>query len=378
MNTAFAQGSSDSSRACRIKGQDNIVATLPLRHSRKFSVGDNAFDRPDAAVAVPDTGVSVQTVYRSAAKAMANNASASVMESSPQKISQPVSGPVPSSSLQRPVSTRQARRATDIFGLRLCPLDPMSLAVSISNCRRTPEQGVGIVATANIQHVAAIRKDVDFRNAMYNAEVVTCDGFPVYRYARLRGYQIDRRTTGREIVAVIMQQLPLADDHRLYFVVDSEATVVALERWVAEMGLAGRVEIEVPPPGFIENDGFCRQMAGRIAAQKSTLLFLCVGAPQSEVFADLYRGLLPPCWALCVGQSVKLVLGLSPEPPKLAVALNVEWLWRIFLEPQRMLKRYVPSATGFMLSMAKDVQLRRTRRKPKQANNRQYDNWNRS
>jgi N-acetylglucosaminyldiphosphoundecaprenol N-acetyl-beta-D-mannosaminyltransferase len=89
------------------------------------------------------------------------------------------------------------------------------------------------------------------------------------------------------------------------------------------------------------------------------LLFLCVGAPRSEVFVHRHRAILPPCWALCVGQSFKLVLGMTVPPPALMVRLNLEWLWRIVLEPKRMLKRYGPSSLGFLASVLADLRKKR-------------------
>jgi N-acetylglucosaminyldiphosphoundecaprenol N-acetyl-beta-D-mannosaminyltransferase len=80
-----------------------------------------------------------------------------------------------------------------------------------------------------------------------------------------------------------------------------------------------------------------------------------VGAPKSEVFVHRYSGILCPCWALCVGQSFRLLIGTTTPPPAIFVALNLEWLWRLTLEPGRMLRRYVPSAIGFIRSALEDI-----------------------
>jgi N-acetylglucosaminyldiphosphoundecaprenol N-acetyl-beta-D-mannosaminyltransferase len=61
---------------------------------------------------------------------------------------------------------------------------------------------------------------------------------------------------------------------------------------------------------------------------------------------------------LCVGQSFRLMLGTTTPPPALMVRLNLEWLWRIMLEPRRMLRRYGPSAIGFLRAASADLKRR--------------------
>ena len=217
-----------------------------------------------------------------------------------------------------------------------------------------------MVVTVNIQHIASMRKDVEFRAAVQAAEMVTCDGFPIYMYARHRGYDLSGRTTGREIVAEIMNgQIP--DDQRFFFLVDGTETANGLKQWAAEKNLGDRMVIEVPPMRFIRDEAYCRALAQRLSAFAPTLFFLCTGAPQSELYVHRYRSLLPSCWALCVGQSARLVLGLNPPPPRMAEALNMEWMWRILLEPRRMLKRYVPSGLGFVAAVLQDSRDRKRR-----------------
>ena len=245
-----------------------------------------------------------------------------------------------------------------VFGLHLCSPGFGEVADLIIHTPRTPQAGVGVVATANIQHIATMRVDPEFRAAMGAADIVTCDGFPVFRYASYRGCDMVGRTTGREIVAAIMDK-PIGANHRLFFVVDSQETGNALLAWARQRGMEDRVGIEIPPQSFIRDHEFCNGLAHRVGAFETTLLFLCVGAPQSEIFAHRYRRELPACWALCVGQSVRITLGLNPMPPRIVEKMNVEWLWRMWLEPRRLVGRYASSGMGFCAAILEDSIARR-------------------
>jgi N-acetylglucosaminyldiphosphoundecaprenol N-acetyl-beta-D-mannosaminyltransferase len=256
-------------------------------------------------------------------------------------------------------SALSARRSAPgtVFGLHLSSLSSKQIAAMVLSAPRALEQGVGIIATANIQHISQMRRNLDFTEAMMNADLVTCDGFPVFRYASFRGIDVRCRTTGRDIVHSLMTEMPISEGQRLFFVVDSEETGQALSAWASAKGIEAQVKYEVPPPRFISSEEYCEALARRISDYGTTVLLFCVGAPQSEVYAHRYRSLLPACWALCVGQSAKIVLGLSPTPPQWVESLNVEWLWRIWLEPRRLSSRYMSSAIGFLSAVLEDQKI---------------------
>jgi len=239
--------------------------------------------------------------------------------------------------------------------------------------------GVGLVVTPNVDHVRLLRRDPQFAAAYASAAIVTCDGFPVYHYARLRGCAAARRrgvvpsapgwvrsparlrgcapagrVTGCDLARALLRHEALPR-HRLFFVADSDATAAGLRRWAVGRGMGAQVALHVPPHGFEHDPALCAALAGRIAAHGTTLLLMGVGAPRSEVFVHSRRAALPPCWALCVGQALRIEAGVIRRAPALASALNAEWLWRLAHEPRRLTWRYAAGAGGFLAAVAADL-----------------------
>jgi N-acetylglucosaminyldiphosphoundecaprenol N-acetyl-beta-D-mannosaminyltransferase len=242
-----------------------------------------------------------------------------------------------------------------IFGLKISPWTAHEVAGRVLATLRPAEAGVGLVVTPNIQHIAVLRADPAFREAYENAEVTTCDGFPVYYYAKLRHCAAPGRVTGCDIVEAIMTELVIPDDRRLFFVVDQPRTETAVRAWAEARGMGERVATIIPPFGFEHDKAFCLDLAARIRAHGTTLLFMGVGAPKSEIFVHRHRDILPACWALCVGQGVKIALGLVPRAPRLVQAANLEWLWRTLQEPRRIGSRYAYSISGFVKAVIDDI-----------------------
>jgi N-acetylglucosaminyldiphosphoundecaprenol N-acetyl-beta-D-mannosaminyltransferase len=149
-----------------------------------------------------------------------------------------------------------------------------------------------------------------------------------------------------------MRMAPYATPQRLFFVVDNATTQQAVEAWAARNQVVSSAT--VPPFGFDQDAAYCTKLADSIREHGTTLLIMAVGAPRSEVFVDSYRAMLPPCWAFCVGQAVKIELGLVRRASPKWQSVGMEWLWRLSQEPQRLTKRYVTATIGFGIAVVQD------------------------
>ena len=235
------------------------------------------------------------------------------------------------------------------FGLSLSTDSAREIITSA--VKQPPAEGVALVVTPNIDHIAAIRRSPALARAYDMAARVVCDGWPVQLYARFCGLQI-ARVTGCEITSELMCLAPYPTPQRLYFVVDCAATEQAVTIWGMRNGVTTCVT--VPPFGFDKDAAYCRWLAGSIKTHGTTVLVMAVGAPRSEVFVHTYRAALPRCWAFCVGQAVKIELGLVRRASPRWQSAGLEWLWRLFQEPSRLTKRYVLASIGFGFAVIED------------------------
>jgi N-acetylglucosaminyldiphosphoundecaprenol N-acetyl-beta-D-mannosaminyltransferase len=245
----------------------------------------------------------------------------------------------------------QETRSRRPFGLRLSADSARQIAEAAVQSRPDHADGPALVLTPNIDHIATIRRSPALARAYQNAARIVCDGWPVQVYARLCGVKLDR-VTGCEITAELMRAAPYPAWQRLFFVVDSAITQAAVERWATLHGVAAATV--VPPFGFESDPGYCNRLARLINAHGTTVLIMAVGAPRSEIFVDTHRAILPACWAFCVGQAVKIELGLVERASARWQAVGLEWLWRLRQEPSRLGKRYLTATVGFGCAVIED------------------------
>ena len=236
---------------------------------------------------------------------------------------------------------------------------PFGLTLSLDSARQIARDAVhgarpaevSLVVTPNIDHIAMIRRSRALARAYAGAARIVCDGWPVQVYARWCGVPVER-VTGCEITSELMRMGPFPAWQQLFFVVDSDQTQQAVRDWAARTGTT--CDMAIPPFGFERDAGYCTRLAETIRQSDTTILIMAVGAPRSEVFVDTNRALLPPCWAFCVGQAVKIELGLVRRASPRWQAVGLEWLWRVFQEPSRLTKRYLTAMVGFSRAVVED------------------------
>ena len=215
------------------------------------------------------------------------------------------------------------------------------------------KDGARLVVTPNLDHVRLLRSPA-FATA-YGAAYLACpDGFPVLLYARLRGLRLSTRVTGCDLFHRLAAHPSLAR-HRLCIVVESKETGAALTDWAAETGRTSSTTVLVAPAGLSHSPTAQLDLATHIQSVGPTILVMTLGAPLSEVFVDRHRSLLGQCWALCVGQAVRVELGLTKRAPNSWRLVGLEWLWRIRQEPRRLAGRYIRALAWFPIAVSRDI-----------------------
>jgi N-acetylglucosaminyldiphosphoundecaprenol N-acetyl-beta-D-mannosaminyltransferase len=244
------------------------------------------------------------------------------------------------------------------FGMTLTKMGLASLVDQVLNKVPPPGGGVRMLATANVDHIVRLDTDADFRAAYRFAWKVTADGMPIYLYARLRGAKLPGRVTGADIFDRLMTGLdPMR--HRPFFIVATDAIAAALETYLAGRHFpAGTVGSASPNHGFEKDQTQSQSLAEAVARHGATHLFVCVGAPKSEIWIHQHRQELGDCYAFPVGAAAEFFIGVKQRAPASVQALGLEWAWRLMSEPKRLARRYLVDAWKALGIISADIGVR--------------------
>jgi N-acetylglucosaminyldiphosphoundecaprenol N-acetyl-beta-D-mannosaminyltransferase len=234
------------------------------------------------------------------------------------------------------MTTGQAAASSEFLGLRFARCDLAEALDWVLD--RSRQRGFGYVVTPNVDHVVRLcRADDPALWRIYEeADLRLCDSRILARLARWSGLDLPV-VAGSDLTARLLSR-PLPAGTRIALIGGSAAQF----DWLR----AARPEAEhfhhQPPMGLRADTAAQAEAAAFIESARPHLVLLTVGAPQSEIVAQLVkrRGQADGV-ALCVGASLEFLTGEKRRAPRFLQALSLEWAFRLLSEPRRLWRRYL-------------------------------------
>ena len=212
----------------------------------------------------------------------------------------------------------------------------------------------GTVFTINLDHLAKLRSDGAFRAAYQRASYISADGMPVVMLARSEGVPLER-VTGADLVVPLSRAAAAAGIPVHFFGTRTDILGRAVDRLRREVPGLIVAGIEAPPMGFDPVGEDARAAAERISASGAGICFVALGAPKQEIFANAALTHSDGVVYIGVGAALDFLAGERSRAPRFMQRSGLEWLWRSFQEPRRMMPRYLRSGlwlVGYVLRLA--------------------------
>lgn len=188
----------------------------------------------------------------------------------------------------------------------------------------------------NIAKLVNAQKDRELRRSLLEANLVLADGVPVVWLSRLFGKALPERVAG---IDVMYRLLELADRRRysIFLLGAKEEVSRAVAELICERypgcRIAGRHH------GYFSSEQ--EEGVARVVRRSSAdVLFVALSPPKKELFLRRWSGYMgvPVCHG--VGGSLDVFAGLTRRAPPWMQRYGLEWLYRVYQEPQRLGKRY--------------------------------------
>ena len=202
------------------------------------------------------------------------------------------------------------------------------------------------IVTLNPEMVVLASRDATFADAAANADMRIPDGSGLF-WARqyLSGDQSllpslirfsgkkAARVTGTDILLALVRQATAAGKSTyLLGGTEQEAHTTAN---VIKRAIAGATVFTGPVHTFdIEGP---HNVLADIQQKSPGLLLVAYGAPKQTVWIERHKGALPSVRvAVGVGGAFAMLGGQAPRAPQSLRDHNIEWAWRLFLQPARL------------------------------------------
>jgi N-acetylglucosaminyldiphosphoundecaprenol N-acetyl-beta-D-mannosaminyltransferase len=232
-------------------------------------------------------------------------------------------------------AAHQAGRRTMLMG---CPVDLLTSQVllhELANAIDT-QSGPKIIQFINGNKIAQVRQNPDMGHIMWRANYALVDGQPLLPMGRMLGVRIPERIDGIGLMGKLLQ---MANDRR-YSIFLLGAKQEVLETCVEKIrSQYPNLRIAGYRNGYFKKEE-TNEVVQQIRATRCDILFLGMGSPMKEHFADRYASELGASVIQGVGGSFDVMAGLVKRAPRWIQQVGFEWLFRIAQEPRRMFWRY--------------------------------------
>lgn len=180
-------------------------------------------------------------------------------------------------------------------------------------------------------------KDPAYRQSLQYADLVYADGISVVWAARWLGGCKLEKATGRDWITEFC--IHAAPKNLRLFILAGIPGVAETARTNLTNQFPNLQIVGVHHGYFTEAD--IPILLEKINQANPQIVFVGMGTPQQEKWLAAHRNRIeaPVCWA--VGALFDYVAGVEPPVPIWLNRLNLEWLWRMLIDPLSKWRRYL-------------------------------------
>ncbi|MFT8391949.1 MAG: WecB/TagA/CpsF family glycosyltransferase [Sporolactobacillus sp.] len=187
--------------------------------------------------------------------------------------------------------------------------------------------------------------DLDYLNILNTADLLVNDGLGVKLGAKLWGIALEENLNGTDLIPRLLD-ICAANGWSIYLLGAAERAVHAaaenLQQRYPDLIIAGWQN------GYFTNEN---EVVQAINSSRADVLLVGMGMPRQEKFINRQHHALQPVLRIAVGGYIDFASGLKPRAPLVMRRLNLEWLFRMALEPRRMWRRNIIGHLQFFIKI---------------------------
>lgn len=202
------------------------------------------------------------------------------------------------------------------------------------------------VCFANVHMVIEAYRDKSFQKIVNEANLVAPDGRPLSIFLTLFEGIKQERVCGMDIFPDLLKKAEESGKSVYFYGTTNELLKMIVQKAKAAfptLNIAGYYS----PPFRTLSEKEDEAITEKINEAKPDLVFVSLGCPKQERWMAEHKNKLNAC-LLGLGQAFKVYAGIEKRLPKWMRDLSLEWVYRLFLEPGRLWKRYMYANSYFI------------------------------
>lgn len=220
--------------------------------------------------------------------------------------------------------------STYIFGQRVDCLTQHQIVQKVLNSVVNGKRM--IVFAMNTHILSELKADPQFQKKHVTyADVIFPDGVPIVWFSRVSRCRIPERVNGTELVEKVLSQPKL----KIYLVGSTERVLRKMRFQYPT--LCGHY---APPFGKKWTADVNKKILADINRYRPDVVMVGVSPLKQEKWIVEHASQIKAPVLMAVGSAFDILSGITPRAPGVMQKNGLEWLWRMWLEPVRLVPRY--------------------------------------
>jgi len=203
------------------------------------------------------------------------------------------------------------------------------------------------ICFANVHMVIEGYKDNRFQRIMNNATLVAPDGKPISVFINYFNKLRQVRICGMDVFPDLLKQAEAAGKS-VYFLGNTNELLDIIKTKAKKEFPALIISGSYSPPYRTLSEQEDDTIINNIKALSPDLVFVSLGCPRQEKWMAKNKKKLGTC-LLGVGQAFNTYAGVEKRIPLWMRNLSLEWMYRLYIEPKRLWRRYLVTNSYFLL-----------------------------
>ena len=204
-----------------------------------------------------------------------------------------------------------------------------------------------LIATPNPEMIVASQEDKELREIINNADLRIPDGISMVVVSRIIGTPLKERVSGIDLMLGLIK-VSAMKGYKIFLLGGAPAVAEEAARKLTDQypGL----KITGTHHGYFGDDS---EMIKKIREAGPDILFAGLGAGRQERWLNHHLAEFN-CVGMGIGGSLDVISGRKQRAPKWVQSLYIEWLYRLFTEPNRW-KRQIALPKFLYLTLVKKM-----------------------
>jgi N-acetylglucosaminyldiphosphoundecaprenol N-acetyl-beta-D-mannosaminyltransferase len=202
------------------------------------------------------------------------------------------------------------------------------------------------VCFANVHMIVEAYRNPAFSRIVNEANIVAPDGMPLSIFLRLTENTRQDRVCGMDILPDLLKRAEEKGNSVFFLGGTDEVLNLVTKKTRQEYPLL-KIAGHYVPPFRTLSEAENNMIANRINQTSANMVFVALGCPKQERWMAKNKAKINAC-LLGFGQAFKVYAGQEKRLPKWMRKLCLEWVYRFYLEPSRLWKRYLYTNPYFL------------------------------